>query len=336
VAHDDEPDDAPSIAPPSLGSFLRRRRTKAPDPAPEPPRPAPVIDPGDPAGGDDDAAAAAETILDAPDQPVDPAPGPVAEPEPAVVPVVADPDPEPQPAAPEPGTPLQDRPTAPLAGAIEQGNTEHPTTIFEADDEPVAQTAEPVAEPEPAVVPLVPGLDAEQPTQQPTEQPTREQRKPTTPVAPQRLPRAERPPQPEREPRPPREITLPTWLTGPVAAVVVGLVVGIVLVLLTALSSAACDVVRGTTSCGRGPGLLLLVAILAVGVLVGALLLRLVGSEGPTSTSLLAVGLLAVVVMLFLLDSVDAGWMALVVPVLAALTYLGSWWATVAFTDVDV
>ena len=41
----------------------------------------------------------------------------------------------------------------------------------------------------------------------------------------------------------------------------------------------------------------------------------------PGSTSLLAVGLLAVVVLVFLLDSLDEWWTVIVIPVVGALTY---------------
>lgn len=123
-------------------------------------------------------------------------------------------------------------------------------------------------------------------------------------------------------------------LSGAPAAAVTGVVVGTLAVLLTWLSTTACDAVRGTSSCGGGPGFLILVAVLVVLAYVGALLLGAFGVPAAGSTSVLAVGTTAVLVMLFLLDSIDDGWMVIAIPTVAVVAYIGSWWVTtVAVAD---
>ncbi|NPC98212.1 hypothetical protein [Nocardioides sp. zg-DK7169] len=109
---------------------------------------------------------------------------------------------------------------------------------------------------------------------------------------------------------------------GLLAAVLGGLLVGVGAVSLTAGGMEACESVRGTSACGRGPGFVLLLAIVAVLVVLGTALLRALRHPAPLGTSLLGVGLL-VVAVLVLADHVFASWMALVVPVLAAASYAG-------------
>ena len=140
-------------------------------------------------------------------------------------------------------------------------------------------------------------------------------------------------PEPEHEPRAPR-FTLPA-LPGLTAAVVTGAVVGALAVLLTWLSTTACDAVRGTSSCGGGPGFLILVAVLVVLAYAGALILGAFGVPHAASTSVLAVGVTAVLVMLFLLDSIYDGWMVIAIPVVAVIAYAGSWWITNAVVEND-
>ncbi len=101
-----------------------------------------------------------------------------------------------------------------------------------------------------------------------------------------------------------REIRFPT-IPALAAVLLVGAVVGLAAVLLTWGSLRLCDVATGTASCGGGPGLLLLVAILIALTYLGGWLLRGFGISDAGSTSFLAVGLLAVVAMLFLVDSLD-------------------------------
>lgn len=109
-------------------------------------------------------------------------------------------------------------------------------------------------------------------------------------------------------------------LPGPGAAAATGGVVGAFGTVLTYLTMAGCEAVRGTSSCG-GPGLLLLVAILALMILLGAAILKAFEVAEPGSTSFLAVGVIAVIVLVVLLDSVFSGWMFLVVPMVAAASY---------------
>jgi len=105
-----------------------------------------------------------------------------------------------------------------------------------------------------------------------------------------------------------------------VAAILSGLVVGLGAVSLTAGGMQACEAVRGTSACGRGPGFALLLAITGVLVVLGGAVLRALRQPGPLGTSLLGVGLLAVAVLL-LAEHVFETWMAVAVPVLAAAAY---------------
>ena len=108
-------------------------------------------------------------------------------------------------------------------------------------------------------------------------------------------------------------------LSGLPAAAATGVVVGGLAVLLAWLATSACDAVRGTSSCGGGPGLLILVAVLVVLAYAGSLLLRLFGVPDAGSTSILAVGILAVLVMVFLLGSIDEWWAVIAIPVAAVI-----------------
>ena len=148
-----------------------------------------------------------------------------------------------------------------------------------------------------------------------------------------------REPAPELEveqPRPRREFTLPTLPALPAlrAAVAVGALVGLLAVLLTFASLKLCELVRGTDSCG-GPGVLLLIATLVILTYVGGWLLRGFGIDDPGSTSFLAVGLLAVMSMLFFLDVIYNWWMVIVIPLVAMTAYALSWWVTTRVVDVD-
>ncbi len=141
------------------------------------------------------------------------------------------------------------------------------------------------------------------------------------------------PPQAAAEPvrRAPRGPVLPQ-LGGMVASVVTGVVVGLVLVVLTWASLRLCELVRGTSSCG-GPGVFLLLAILVVMVLAGSTLLQAFGVEESRSTSVLAVGLVAVVTLLFLSGVLFSWWMALVIPVVGAASFALAHWVSTAFVD---
>ena len=98
--------------------------------------------------------------------------------------------------------------------------------------------------------------------------------------------------------------------------------------LLTYGGLRGCELVRGTDSCGGGPGLLLLVGILVAMVLAGTALLTWLHVPEPRSTSFLGVGVTAVVAMVALLEAVFSAWMFVVVPLVAAAAYLLAWWVT--------
>lgn len=122
-------------------------------------------------------------------------------------------------------------------------------------------------------------------------------------------------------------------ITGLPAALLTGLLVGGLAVALAWLAGAGCDAVRGTTACGGAAGLPILIAGLVLLAWVGALLLKLFGVGDAGSTSILAVSLLAVLVMLFLLEVVDEPWGAVVVPALAVIAYGLAWWVTTSVVD---
>ncbi|HEU4810721.1 MAG TPA: hypothetical protein VFT00_01145 [Nocardioides sp.] len=124
----------------------------------------------------------------------------------------------------------------------------------------------------------------------------------------------------------------PSSIGGMAAAILTGLLVGVITVGLTWGSLRLCELVQGTSSCGN-PGFLLLVAIMVAMTLLGSLLLRVWGVPDPGSTSFLAVGLLAVLTLLFLVDVLFNWWMIIVVPLFAVLTFALSHWVTTAFVE---
>jgi hypothetical protein len=119
---------------------------------------------------------------------------------------------------------------------------------------------------------------------------------------------------------------------GSLVALVTGAVVGLVLVGLTVGSLHLCTALRGTDSCGK-PGILILLAITAVAILLGSVLLRLTGVVAHGSTSFLGVGLLVVVILLALLPVLDEWWVAIAIPAIAMLTFLASWWLTTTYAE---
>ena len=152
----------------------------------------------------------------------------------------------------------------------------------------------------------------------------------------QPLPAAPPAPQagPEAEPTPRRRPSLP-GLTGVTAALATGAVVGALTVLLVWLASMGCEAARGTASCGGGPGFLVLVAVLAAGAYAGSALLGAFGQPDAGSTSLLAVGVMAVLVLVFFTDALFEPWMALAVPVVSALAYAVAWWVSAQVVQPD-
>ncbi len=133
---------------------------------------------------------------------------------------------------------------------------------------------------------------------------------------------------PVEEPRDARSRT--PVITGYPAAAATGLVVGVLLVGLVWAALQGCESVRGTSSCGR-PGFVVLIAILALLVLAGRVLLVRFRVADPGSTSVLGVGVVAVVVLLFLTDQLFEWWTALVVPAVAVASYALAHWVTTTF-----
>jgi hypothetical protein len=121
-------------------------------------------------------------------------------------------------------------------------------------------------------------------------------------------------------------------LPGPLVAVVTGAIVGLALVGLTVASLHACSSMRGTSSCGK-PGILLLLVITVAMVVLGSLLLLVAGVSAPGSTSFLGVGLLVVLILLALLPVLDHWWVVIVVPGLAMVTFVASWWLTTTYSE---
>jgi hypothetical protein len=121
---------------------------------------------------------------------------------------------------------------------------------------------------------------------------------------------------------------------GRPAAVLTGLLVGALIVAATAGALRLCTQIKGTSSCG-GSGFFLLVAILILAVLVGAAMLKAAAVPQPVSTSFLAVGLLSVVTLLFLVDSIFESWMIIVIPVVSVATFLLSHWITTTYIEPD-
>jgi hypothetical protein len=129
-----------------------------------------------------------------------------------------------------------------------------------------------------------------------------------------------------------RRVPLGPVITGYPASALTGLLVGALMVGLTVASLKACEQVRGTSTCG-GPGLLILVIILVVLVMVGQVLLKLLRVPDPGSTSFLAVGLIAVVALLFLIDVILDWQMLIVIPLIGIVAFLLSHWVTTAFVE---
>ncbi|MEE3127398.1 MAG: hypothetical protein VX494_09315 [Actinomycetota bacterium] len=152
------------------------------------------------------------------------------------------------------------------------------------------------------------------------------------PVAPAPTPAAAAPAPVATAPTP-KAPRAPLSIDGRVAAGVTGLVVGLLIVLLTAGSLRLCESVRGVSTCGGGPGFTLLVAVMVAMVLLGGTLLRLARVPDPMSTSFLAVGLTCVLSLLFLVDVLQEWWMVIVIPVMTVATFLLSHWVTTSVIE---
>ena len=122
-------------------------------------------------------------------------------------------------------------------------------------------------------------------------------------------------------------------MNGRLAALIAGVVVAAFLVLATLGGLQACQSVRGTTSCGGGPGFFLLVLIVVLAVVIGTLVLRWAQVASAGSISFLAVALVAVLSGLFLLDSLDQRAGAVVVALLTVASYVLAHEVTVRYID---
>lgn len=120
----------------------------------------------------------------------------------------------------------------------------------------------------------------------------------------------------------PRNPRLPYLLT----AAAVGLLVAVLAQVLVIGGEQACEVVRGTSSCGSAGGFMLL-AIGVLMILAGARLLRTLAVPEPVITSVLGVALVTIVVLGVLLDVIFSAWMWVVLPLVAAVAYAFSAWA---------
>ncbi len=136
----------------------------------------------------------------------------------------------------------------------------------------------------------------------------------------------------EQAPPSKKPFTLPN-IDGRIAAAITGALIGLLGGALTYLALLGCDAIRGTRTCGGGPGFFAILAILAVMVVAGALVLTLWRLPEPRATSVLGVGVLFVLMLLVLQDQLLSPWMFLVVPVVTALGFLLGHWVTTAFVE---
>jgi hypothetical protein len=193
-----------------------------------------------------------------------------------------------------------------------------------------ATTPAPVSQPEPTPVPA-----ASAPTRDTSAEDT-SVLEPEPAAVPDPDPEPAAPPAPggRRAARAARRPRTRPVLSAGAASLLVGAVVGAVGTGLTWAALQGCEALRGTDSCG-GPGLLVLVAILALMVIAGALLLKALRVTEPNATSFLGVGLMTVIVLVTLMESLFSAWMFLAVPVLTALSYLAAQWVSTRFVDTE-
>lgn len=269
----------------------------------------------EPDAGTTDEVVEVDEIDDAPTQVVEPvAAEPAAaepEPEPTATPE-ATPEPEPEPASAPHKSAEPSRPAAKPAAT--------------AATKPAAKTAPaPVTKP---AEPAVPGARAKAPTTSgPSKRPAR--------------PRAKLAPDIEPEPLPASaddDVDIfadeePPLLALYPAAAVTGAVVGAAMVVLTWLSLRGCEAIRGAATCGSGPGFVLLVATFVLCILLGSTLLKVFSVPDPGSSSFLAVGLVAVIALLFLIDALDHWSMLIVIPLVGVGGFLASVWVTKTFVE---
>jgi hypothetical protein len=189
-----------------------------------------------------------------------------------------------------------------------------------AKHEPPESQVEPRERPADTATTVLPP-ETEAPQEEPEAKPRRRRRR--RPHL--RRPRLRRPGW-SRRPRRPRNVP------GPIAAAIAGAVAGLVLVGGTWAAMHLCTLVRGTPSCGL-PGIGLLLLIVVVAALAGSLLMSYLGVAAHASAGALGTGLVVVIVLLALLPYDDHGWMVVVVPGLAVITFVAAWWLTKTYVE---
>jgi hypothetical protein len=139
---------------------------------------------------------------------------------------------------------------------------------------------------------------------------------------------------PAAEPKGPRQpVKLPALPAEP-AALLVGAAVGLAAVVLTYLSLQACELVTGTGSCG-GPGLIVLLVVVALMILGGSSALRMFDVPDSGGLSFLGVAMFVAVCLVVLLPNLLEPWMIIAAPVLCALTFGVAYWIVTRF-DEDI
>ncbi|MCW2759267.1 MAG: hypothetical protein JWO46_3013 [Nocardioidaceae bacterium] len=211
-----------------------------------------------------------------------------------------------------------------------------PAPVEEAPaEEPAADEAptEVIAQQEAAPEPERPDIFDDAPDDAPDDEPADDEDRPTEifAAAPERP--ADHEPEPAAAPDVRRERAMP-HVDPRAGAVFAGLVAGLVGVGLTYGFGRACEALRSSGSCG-GVGVLLLIVVLVAMSFVGSALLRAFRIPDSLSTSFLGVGIVAVIVLLFLLGSIDRWYMVVVIPLIAAVGFLLSWWGTSKFGATD-
>jgi hypothetical protein len=207
-----------------------------------------------------------------------------------------------------------------------------------AEAAPVPPAADPVPDPEPETEPVAAAPVEETRQLDPVDHAPEPQAPPLfvdeTPAA--ATPVAEPAPElaPEPAPEPKRKARRSPALGGMPAAIVTGALIGLLQVGLTWGALHLCELVRGTSACGK-PGFFVLLAIMVILIVVGALLLKAWGIGDPGSTSFLGVGLVAVLLLLFLVKLLFNWWMVIVVPILGMLSFALAYWLSTAFVESD-
>lgn len=269
-------------------------------------------------------------------------PTPPAEPPAAPAPPPSEAETPVEPTEPAPTQPLRVSararrvPPVPPPPAATRTSPPEPAPVAPERPTPAAASAAPSAAPtaEPPAAPAVPAARAAgTPTTEPHPGPEMSWAQETTVLTAPRPPADDKATDPDgsegdgprrsRRPRlPAGGVRLPA-LPIRLAAALTGVLVALLGVGLAWLSLQGCALVRGVSSCG-GIGLLALAVIVVAEIVVGAALLRAFRSATPLSTSILGVGLVAVVGLLLPYGSLSSPWMTLVLPLVTAPAFVAA------------